>query len=119
MNRRIGDVNATKNKIYQLNIRSIEPNNPITVRHGDSGKMQIVVKNGYLSGPKVVASLGQGIKTKIISAKPDRKMCTSTLILAYRVEQHAEFGQRDLLIQFNRIFLDKCSVLWVLHNGTA
>ena len=116
MNRRIGDLNIAKKKTFQLNIRSIEPNNPISVKHGDSGKMQIVIKNGFLSGPKVVVSLGQGIKTKVISARPDRKLCTSTLILSYRVEPHAEFGQRVLLIQFNRIFLDKCNVLWVLEG---
>lgn len=111
--------NTINTDLTPLFIRTIEPDYHLSVKRGEVRRMRIALGNVFLSQPNVIVSFGQGVNTQVISARPQRGSCSSILVLEYQIAHDAEIGERDLLIHFNRIFLDQRDVLWILNESVA
>ena len=80
---------------------------------GDSGKMRIVVDNAYLDIRYTRASLGLGVKVKVLQVERDPKQTRSYVTLAYEVKEEATNGYRDLTIQANRMKVVEKNSLYI------
>ena len=104
-------VSFSANDESKPQIHSLQPDAPLRVKPGSTGKLQVTVENAYLSRQHTRVSLGQGITTKLVSITPQAERFRSTLVLVYEVGKEVKGGSRDLLIQSNHTRLTQPNAL--------